>query len=191
MPSQWLSTSVLIYFFAVSPLLATTNNWNVRRENSLPSLSSKADSTSTPSTNAIQLETPKRDDRNLILSSTGRAQKAETASVSSFSSTATHLPQSALSSSKIPASTSSAGIATLSSTDNCTYLYSTFFRWFVDDDFFAVTIDDPNALPVHPRITPALSVAGAILILSGVLYTLIGIKTNWYVRVYPKIKGFG
>ncbi|KAL9008572.1 MAG: hypothetical protein Q9173_006318, partial [Seirophora scorigena] len=33
-------------------------------------------------------------------------------------------------------------------------------------------------LPVTPRITPALSVAGAILILTGLSYTLVGIKTK-------------
>jgi hypothetical protein len=39
---------------------------------------------------------------------------------------------------------------------------------------------DPSKLPIHPAITPALSVAGAYLIISGALYTLIGIKTKWY-----------
>ncbi|KAI4173582.1 MAG: hypothetical protein LQ348_006536, partial [Seirophora lacunosa] len=34
-------------------------------------------------------------------------------------------------------------------------------------------------LPVPPRITPALSVAGTILILTGLSYTLVGIKTKW------------
>ncbi|KAL8897881.1 MAG: hypothetical protein Q9192_002370 [Flavoplaca navasiana] len=43
---------------------------------------------------------------------------------------------------------------------------------------------DPNKpkaenLPIEPRITPALSVAGAILMLTGLFYTLIGIKTKW------------
>lgn len=36
-----------------------------------------------------------------------------------------------------------------------------------------------NALPMQPHITPALSVAGVILILTGTLYTLIGIKNRW------------
>ncbi|KAL8848702.1 MAG: hypothetical protein Q9221_006312 [Calogaya cf. arnoldii] len=34
-------------------------------------------------------------------------------------------------------------------------------------------------LPIEPAITPALSVAGAILMLTGLFYTLIGIKTKW------------
>ncbi|KAI4249958.1 MAG: hypothetical protein L6R42_008842, partial [Xanthoria sp. 1 TBL-2021] len=34
-------------------------------------------------------------------------------------------------------------------------------------------------LPIEPSITPALSVAGAILMLTGLFYTLIGIKTKW------------
>lgn len=36
----------------------------------------------------------------------------------------------------------------------------------------------PDGLPLPPVITPALSVAGAILILSGAFYTMIGIKTK-------------
>ncbi len=36
-----------------------------------------------------------------------------------------------------------------------------------------------EGLPIHPSITPALAVAGTILILTGILYTLIGIKTKW------------
>ncbi|KAL8687523.1 MAG: hypothetical protein Q9218_006332, partial [Villophora microphyllina] len=34
-------------------------------------------------------------------------------------------------------------------------------------------------LPINPTITPALSVAGAILMVTGLFYTLIGIKTKW------------
>ncbi|KAL8805492.1 MAG: hypothetical protein Q9182_001947 [Xanthomendoza sp. 2 TL-2023] len=36
-----------------------------------------------------------------------------------------------------------------------------------------------DQLPLNPIITPALSIAGAILMLTGLLYTLIGIKTKW------------
>ncbi len=36
-----------------------------------------------------------------------------------------------------------------------------------------------EGLPIQPRITPGLSVAGALMLLSGALYTLIGIKTQW------------
>ena len=36
-----------------------------------------------------------------------------------------------------------------------------------------------DGLPIPPRITPGLSVAGALLLLTGTLYTLIGIKTKW------------
>jgi hypothetical protein len=37
----------------------------------------------------------------------------------------------------------------------------------------------PNALPLQPEITPGFSVAGILLILSGVAYTLVGIKNKW------------
>ena len=41
------------------------------------------------------------------------------------------------------------------------------------------TVPKIEGLPIHPSITPAMAVAGPILILSGILYTLIGIKTKW------------
>ncbi|KAL8904088.1 MAG: hypothetical protein Q9171_007175 [Xanthocarpia ochracea] len=41
------------------------------------------------------------------------------------------------------------------------------------------TQTNKNDLPIHPNITPALSVAGAVLMLTGLFYTLIGIKTKW------------
>ncbi|KAF3770457.1 hypothetical protein M406DRAFT_233865, partial [Cryphonectria parasitica EP155] len=34
-------------------------------------------------------------------------------------------------------------------------------------------------LPIHPQITPGFSVAGVILIASGVAYAMVGIKTRW------------
>jgi hypothetical protein len=40
-------------------------------------------------------------------------------------------------------------------------------------------IDDVVVLPLQPTITPALSVAGALLMLSGIVYGLIGYKIRW------------
>ncbi|MCJ1275545.1 hypothetical protein MMC21_003348 [Puttea exsequens] len=40
-----------------------------------------------------------------------------------------------------------------------------------------------DGLPIQPSITPAMSIAGAVLILSGTFYALIGIKTKW-LHVY-------
>lgn len=36
-----------------------------------------------------------------------------------------------------------------------------------------------DALPLHPKITPALGLIGAIFLISGVLYAVIGIKNKW------------
>lgn len=52
------------------------------------------------------------------------------------------------------------------------------------EDFDVLTMlgtanSNPDGLPIHPTITPALSVAGAYLILSGAIYLLIGIRTKW------------
>lgn len=38
----------------------------------------------------------------------------------------------------------------------------------------------PNALPLHPRITPGLAIAGVILMAAGTAYALIGIKNKWW-----------
>ncbi|PGH01981.1 hypothetical protein GX51_04913 [Blastomyces parvus] len=38
---------------------------------------------------------------------------------------------------------------------------------------------DPNVLPLRPRITPALSIAGVVLIISGGVYALIGTRNKW------------
>lgn len=37
----------------------------------------------------------------------------------------------------------------------------------------------PNDLPLSPRITPALGIAGVVLIILGVAQCLIGIKNQW------------
>ncbi len=42
---------------------------------------------------------------------------------------------------------------------------------------------DPTALPLQPKITPALSVAGVLMMVLGTVYTLIGIKNKWYALV--------
>ncbi|KAF2463729.1 uncharacterized protein BDR25DRAFT_245067 [Lindgomyces ingoldianus] len=36
-----------------------------------------------------------------------------------------------------------------------------------------------NPLPIQPKITPAMGVTGAILLISGLVYTVIGIKNKW------------
>ncbi|ROW17574.1 hypothetical protein VPNG_00545 [Cytospora leucostoma] len=44
---------------------------------------------------------------------------------------------------------------------------------------FNVTTIAEGDLPLEPQITPGFSVAGVILILTGVAYALVGIKTRW------------
>lgn len=39
---------------------------------------------------------------------------------------------------------------------------------------------DPDRLPLEPKISPAFAIAGVVLILTGVVYMLIGIKKRWY-----------
>ncbi|KAL1868453.1 hypothetical protein Daus18300_005885 [Diaporthe australafricana] len=48
----------------------------------------------------------------------------------------------------------------------------------INSTLFNVTIAAGD-LPLKPRVTPGFSVAGVILMLTGVAYTLVGIKTRW------------
>ena len=38
---------------------------------------------------------------------------------------------------------------------------------------------DPDPLPIHPKITPAIGIVGALLIITGAAYCIIGIKHQW------------
>ncbi|OJD27740.1 hypothetical protein ACJ73_00855 [Blastomyces percursus] len=38
---------------------------------------------------------------------------------------------------------------------------------------------DPNVLPLRPKITPGLSIAGVVLIITGGVYALVGIRNKW------------
>lgn len=38
-----------------------------------------------------------------------------------------------------------------------------------------------NPLPLQPKLSPALGLSGALLLLSGLVYTFIGIKNKWFV----------
>ncbi|RDI86563.1 25S rRNA (cytosine-C(5))-methyltransferase [Venturia inaequalis] len=41
------------------------------------------------------------------------------------------------------------------------------------------TTGDPIPLPLQPKITPAIGFAGALLMITGLAYTLVGIKNQW------------
>jgi hypothetical protein len=43
-------------------------------------------------------------------------------------------------------------------------------------------VDSQNPLPIHPKVTPAMGLAGALLLITGLIYAVIGIKNKWYVR---------
>ncbi|TAQ85173.1 hypothetical protein B7494_g6502 [Chlorociboria aeruginascens] len=48
----------------------------------------------------------------------------------------------------------------------------------INSDIYNATLT-PNKLPLTPEITPGSAVAGVILLLTGIVYTLIGIKNKW------------
>jgi len=37
---------------------------------------------------------------------------------------------------------------------------------------------DPTSLPLQPKITPAFSIAGVLMMIAGTVYALIGIKNK-------------
>lgn len=43
----------------------------------------------------------------------------------------------------------------------------------------SIPTPDPNALPIEPKITPAMGIAGAVMLASGVALCLVGIKKPW------------
>jgi hypothetical protein len=47
------------------------------------------------------------------------------------------------------------------------------------DDAEPIPTPNPNALPIEPKITPAIGVAGAIMLVTGAALCLVGIKTAW------------
>jgi len=40
-------------------------------------------------------------------------------------------------------------------------------------------VDLKDPLPIHPKLTPALGVSGVLLLLTGLVYTIIGIRNKW------------
>ncbi|KIW27643.1 uncharacterized protein PV07_07367 [Cladophialophora immunda] len=71
-----------------------------------------------------------------------------------------------LSTTKHPSSTTSSAIHTASSTPS-------------NNSTTSSTEKVSDALPIHPRLTPAFGIAGVILIVLGATYALIGVKTRW------------
>ncbi|KAH4126645.1 hypothetical protein HBH47_046380 [Parastagonospora nodorum] len=39
--------------------------------------------------------------------------------------------------------------------------------------------DPENPLPIHPKVTPAMGLTGALLLITGLVYAVIGIKNKW------------
>lgn len=40
-------------------------------------------------------------------------------------------------------------------------------------------VDSANPLPIHPKVTPAMGISGALLLITGLVYAVIGIKNKW------------
>lgn len=54
----------------------------------------------------------------------------------------------------------------------------------------SVANDPKNPLPIHPKVTPAMGITGALLLITGLVYAVIGIKNKWYVsaHLHPRCK---
>lgn len=43
-----------------------------------------------------------------------------------------------------------------------------------------LVVNASNPLPIQPKVTPAMGVTGALLLITGLVYAVIGIKNKWY-----------
>jgi hypothetical protein len=64
--------------------------------------------------------------------------------------------------------------------------YCFFGRNFHWPTVIVTDASDTSVLPIVPKITPALGVAGVVLIILGMAYNLIGIKNQWWVLLDPR-----
>ncbi|CBY00870.1 predicted protein [Plenodomus lingam JN3] len=44
-----------------------------------------------------------------------------------------------------------------------------------------------NPLPIQPRLNPAMGLTGVVLLISGLVYAIIGIKNKWYAGICVRI----
>jgi hypothetical protein len=52
----------------------------------------------------------------------------------------------------------------------------------IDAEWGSLVIEPVNPLPIQPKVTPAMGLAGALLLCTGLVYAVIGIKNKWYVQ---------
>lgn len=104
---------------------------------------------------------------------THKSQKGPSSSVPAIATSESHSVFSSITASEVSPSTSSVSVTSNNGTIPFSQRKACMLR------STGTRSSHPDGLPLHPPITPALSVAGAVLILSGVFYTLIGIKTKW------------
>ncbi|SLM41281.1 Domain of unknown function DUF4203 [Lasallia pustulata] len=167
----WLTACLVctISIFNGGPVVASRYAI-LRRQDGEPTPSLTAISSSAVRTTSVDLAAP---------SSTDRASPNVTSAESVVS-----LSQSGVSSSILQASGSTESALDAASKTTATFVPST----STTSDSMATaangqsgqtaTASDPVRLPLHPTITPGLAVAGAILIISGTVYNLIGIKNR-------------
>lgn len=92
---------------------------------------------------------------------------AESSAKPSVASSGTMIQVPVTTDSTIPSSTPTAGML------SC-MLYA--FR----SSMLTLAATDPNnSLPIQPKVTPAMGLAGALLLITGLVYAVIGIKNKW------------
>ncbi|KAI9837457.1 MAG: hypothetical protein M1819_007105 [Sarea resinae] len=151
----------LFFFLAVFHFVAAHPNAVLRRDGSSNSLSQ------TPSPSAAS--TAAKSDS----ASTGAASTTASAKPSS-SANPTAAASSSIAASSAVASASGTESAASRSTGDVPSLQSSPAPVNVSHSKI-----NPNDLPLQPKITPGLAVAGVILLLTGIVYTLVGIQKRW------------
>lgn len=135
----------------------------------------------------------RRADQTTATATTEAAESSSTAEAASSTEVSSTLSSSASASSSVSASASATATATQTSSDNSTDTSTVASSTIVSSatasstsalniTLFNSTIAD-GELPLAPELTPGWGVAGIIMLLTGAVHTLIGIKKHW-LHVY-------
>ena len=162
-----------IFYMAISAMLVTFNcpattadRFAVLPREEITTTSAAAKTTSTPEPTSSDV--PQSSSINSKASTSGQPASASSGSLTSSLAKATSgSAASAALSSAMSAAASSAAAVTASPISKGSLNVTTSNDTVIE------------GLPIQPQITPGLSVAGAFMLLTGSLYTIIGIKTQW------------
>ena len=158
-------------YYSWSTILLQAANWSpviadryavLPRQDATTTSIATSSSTFVPSSSTLTKDNPSSTSSSKIASSQSTSVSSQTSGKSSASSA-----------SKTDTNADSTGSSSITQTPTATPITNSTFNGTLTN------VPQIDGLPIHPQITPALSVAGALLIVTGAFYTVIGIKTKW------------